>query len=247
MVARAEAGIAHFRRPRGQARQQSATRGSGQRALMRHPDGRKGWTTADFSLASELAPAEAGAGRCATTTSTPSSSPSATRRARSRRRPPPATRRSWTSPATTVDALIEEFPFYFTAEFPGGHVPRQRRADPRPSASAPLSWTSAAVSDEAVYTLVKSVFDNFDSFIALQPGARQPRPGDDDLGRPLPLPLHEGRRALLPRARLDAVTRPLPGVSRRRPGDAWRSPRSAGGAPSRFRAMRPPGVRRGRE
>jgi len=188
VVARAEAGIAHFDDLAGK-RVNIGNPGSGQRALMDILMDRKGWTTADFSLASELAPAEQAQALCdnnidafvftvghpAGTIQEATSSCDAT---------------LVDVTGDYVDALIEEFPFYFTAEIPGGMY----RGNDEPTTTFGVGATfvtSAAVSDEAVYTLVKSVFDNFDSFIALHPALANLDP-ETMISGGLSAPLHEG-------------------------------------------------------
>ena len=54
-------------------------------------------------------------------------------------------------------------------QHPGRHVRRQPGPDARPTACWPRFVTSTKVSDDAVYQLVKAVFDNFEDFKKLHP------------------------------------------------------------------------------
>lgn len=188
VVARAEAGIAHFDDLEGK-RVNIGNPGSGQRALMDILMDRKGWTTADFALASELAPAEQAQALCDNNIDAFVFTVGH----------PAGTIQEATSSCDAalvdvtgdyVDALVEEFPFYFTAEIPGGMY----RGNPEPTTTFGVGATfvtSAAVSDEAVYTLVKSVFDNFDGFIALHPALANLDP-ETMIAGGLSAPLHDG-------------------------------------------------------
>ena len=188
VVARAEAGIAHFDDLAGK-RVNIGNPGSGQRALMDILMDRKGWTTADFALASELAPAEQAQALCdnnvdafvftvghpAGTIQEATSSCDAT---------------LVDVTGDYVDALTEEFPFYFTAEIPGGMY----RGNPDPTTTFGVGATfvtSATVPDDSVYILVKSVFDNFDSFTALHPALANLDP-ETMISGGLSAPLHPG-------------------------------------------------------
>ncbi len=188
VVARAEAGITHFDDLAGK-RVNIGNPGSGQRALMDVLMDRKGWTTADFALASELAPAEQAQALCdnnvdafvftvghpAGTIQEATSSCDAT---------------LVDVTGDYVDALLEEFPFYFAAEIPGGMYRGNAETTTTFGVGATFV-TSATVPDESVYILVKSVFDNFDSFTALHPALANLDP-ETMVSGGLSAPLHPG-------------------------------------------------------
>jgi len=71
-----------------------------------------------------------------------------------------------TGPA--VDALVKRYPFYANVSIPGGMY--IGNPNPTPTYGVLASFvTSSKVSDEAVYQLVKAVFDNFEDFKKLHP------------------------------------------------------------------------------
>ncbi|GGK41970.1 TAXI family TRAP transporter solute-binding subunit [Salinarimonas ramus] len=188
VVARAGSGIEHFDDLAGK-RVNIGNPGSGQRALMDILMERKGWTTSDFALASELAPAEQAQALCddnidafVFTVGHPA-----------------GTIQEATSSCDAelvdvtgdyVDALTEEFPFYFTATIPGGMYRGNDEATETFGVGATFV-SSADVSEEAVYTLVKSVFDNFDDFTALHPALSVLEP-ETMIEAGLSAPLHPG-------------------------------------------------------
>ena len=67
-----------------------------------------------------------------------------------------------------VTALVEENPFYRTATVPGGMY-RGNDEDVQTFGVGATFVTSANVSDEAVYAVVSSVFENFEDFKGLHP------------------------------------------------------------------------------
>jgi uncharacterized protein len=67
-----------------------------------------------------------------------------------------------------VDALVKEHPYYAKATIPGGMYANNPEPTETYGVLATLV-TSAKVSDDTVYALVKSVFDNFDEFKKLHP------------------------------------------------------------------------------
>jgi uncharacterized protein len=166
VVARADAGITNFEDLRGK-RVNVGNPGSGQRALMDILLAHVGWTMGDFALAAELAPAEQSQALCDNnidalvyTVGHPNGS----------------IQEATTScdsvlvnvRGDTIDALVEEFPYYFSATIPGGMY-RGNPDDVQTFGVGATFVTSADVSDEVVYTLVQSLFENFDSFTALHP------------------------------------------------------------------------------
>src|SRR5690606_36610633 len=163
--------------------------GSGQRALMDLLIAVKGWTNADFSLAAELAPAEQSSALCdnnidafAYTVGHPAGAiEEAT-----------TTCDSVIVPVEgeVVDKLVEENPYYFTAVIPGGMY-RGTDEDVNTFGVGATLVTSANVPDDVVYTLVKAVFDNFDSFKALHPALANLEP-EEMISQGNSAPMHPG-------------------------------------------------------
>ena len=67
-----------------------------------------------------------------------------------------------------MDALVKEHPYYAKATIPGGMYANNPNSTETYGVLATVV-TSAKVSDDTVYALVKSVFDNFDEFKKLHP------------------------------------------------------------------------------
>lgn len=188
VVARADAGITTFDDLKGK-RVNIGNPGSGQRATMEVLMEEMGWTMDDFALATELKAAEQSAALCDNqidamvyTVGHPSGS---------------------IQEATTacdsvivevsgdaVDALVEEFPFYRTATIPGGMY-RGNDEDTMTFGVGATFVTSDAVSEDAVYTVVKSVFENFEDFKGLHPAFANLVP-EEMASAGLSAPLHAG-------------------------------------------------------
>lgn len=188
VVARADAGITTFEDLKGK-RVNIGNPGSGQRATMEVLMEEMGWTMDDFALATELKAAEQSAALCDNqidamvyTVGHPSGS---------------------IQEATTacdsvivevsgeaVDALVEEFPFYRTATIPGGMY-RGNDEDTMTFGVGATFVTSDAVSEDAVYTVVKSVFENFEDFKGLHPAFANLVP-EEMASAGLSAPLHAG-------------------------------------------------------
>ncbi|MFN3688749.1 TAXI family TRAP transporter solute-binding subunit [Salinarimonas sp.] len=188
VVARAETNARHIDDLRN-ARVNVGNPGSGQRALMERLMERKGWSMSDFALASELAPAEQAQALCDNnidafvfTVGHPAGSiQEATSSCESV---------LVEVSGEAVDALIEEFPFYFRAEIPGGMY----RGNPEPTATFGVGATfvtSANVPEEQVYVLVSAVFENFDNFRNLHPALANLDP-ETMVSQGLSAPLHPG-------------------------------------------------------
>ena len=166
VVARADSDIHEFNDLLGK-RVNIGNPGSGQRALMDVVMEHKGWSTSDFTLASELAPAEQGQALCDNnidafvfTVGHPSG---AIQEVTST-----CDVRIVNANNDEILALVEEIPFYFTATIPGGMY-RGTDEDVETFGVGATFVASANVDEEIVYTLVASVFDNLDSFKALHP------------------------------------------------------------------------------
>ena len=166
VVARAGADITTFDDLEGK-RVNIGNPGSGQRGTMEVVMEAKGWTMDTFELATELRAAEQSAALCDNqidamvyTVGHPSGS---------------------IQEATTacdsvlvevadeeIRGLVEDRPYYRMATIPGGMY-RGNDEDTTTFGVGATFVTSADVSEEIVYTLVKSVFENFDDFTGLHP------------------------------------------------------------------------------
>ncbi|MFP4044135.1 MAG: TAXI family TRAP transporter solute-binding subunit [Rhodosalinus sp.] len=166
VVARADAGIETFDDLKGK-RVNVGNPGSGQRGTMEVIMEAMGWTMDDFELATELRAAEQSAALCDNqidamvyTVGHPAGSiQEATT--------------SCDSVLVTVDndtirELVEERPYYRMATIPGGMY-RGNDEDVTTFGVGATFVSSADVSEDAVYTVVKAVFENFDDFKELHP------------------------------------------------------------------------------
>ncbi len=121
-----------------------------------------GWTMDDFSLASELKPAEQSQALCDNkvdaiiyTVGHPNGS---IQEATTSCDP------SWCrSTGEEIDKLVDENPYYAKATIPGGMYQGQRGRHETFGVRATFV-TSADVPDDMVYPVVKAVFENFDRF-----------------------------------------------------------------------------------
>ncbi len=166
VVARADAGVTSFEDLKGK-RVNIGNPGSGQRGTMEVVMEAMGWTTDDFELATELKAAEQSAALCDNqidamvyTVGHPSGSIQEATTA-------------CESVLVTVDndvirQLVEERPYYRMATIPGGMY-RGNPDDVTTFGVGATFVTSADVSEDAVYTVVKAVFENFEDFKGLHP------------------------------------------------------------------------------
>ena len=69
---------------------------------------------------------------------------------------------------SSIDSLIKKYPYFAKADVPGGIYKGHPQGTPTFGVKAVLV-TSDDVSDKAVYTVVKSILENFDSFKRLHP------------------------------------------------------------------------------
>jgi TRAP transporter TAXI family solute receptor len=166
VVARKEANIKQFSDFKGK-RFNVGNPGSGTRASMEELLSAMGWTLADFSLASELKADEQGAALCDNKIDGffyGVGHPSAAIQ------DPTTTCGAKLVPLTgpAVDKLVKEYPYYAYVTIPGGLY----NNNPEPTQTYGVLATlvsSTKTSDEAVYEVVKAVFDNFDEFKKLHP------------------------------------------------------------------------------
>ncbi len=188
VVARADSGIKNFEDLKGK-RVNIGNPGSGQRGTMEVLMEAMGWTTDDFALATELKAAEQSAALCDNqidamvyTVGHPSGSiQEATTSCDS-------VLVNVTGPA--VDKLVAENPFYRYATIPGGMY-RGNPDDVKTFGVGATLVTSDKVSEDAVYWLVKSVFDNFDDFKKLHPAFANLKE-EEMIKDGLSAPLHPG-------------------------------------------------------
>lgn len=166
VLVRKEAGVTSFTDLKGK-RFNVGNPGSGTRASMEELLTALGWTLADFSLASELKADEHGPALCDDKidgffygVGHPSANiqdPTTTCGAKLL---------SLTGPA--VDKLLAEKSYYARATIPGGLYNANPDATETFGVTATLV-TSAGTDEEAVYQLVRAVFENFDEFKGLHP------------------------------------------------------------------------------
>lgn len=188
VVARSDSGITGFEDLKGK-RVNIGNPGSGARGTMEVVLDAMGWTTDDFALASELKPAEQSAALCDNqvdamvfTVGHPS-----------------GTIQEATTACDSVlvnvtgeaiDKLIADNSYYRSATVPGGMY-RGNDADTATFGVGATFVTSANVSEDAVYTVVKSVFENFDDFKKLHPAFANLDPKEMATAG-LSAPLHDG-------------------------------------------------------
>lgn len=188
VVARADAGISTFDDLKGK-RVNIGNPGSGQRGTMEVLLDAKGWTTGDFALATELKAAEQSAALCDNqidamvyTVGHPSGSIQEATTA--------CDSVLVTVDGSAVDGLINDNPFYRSATIPGGMY-RGNDGDTTTFGVGATFVTSTAVSEEAVYTVVKSVMENIEDFRKLHPAFANLQPKDMATAG-LSAPLHPG-------------------------------------------------------
>ncbi|CAN5672455.1 TAXI family TRAP transporter solute-binding subunit [soil metagenome] len=188
LVARAESDIEHLDDLPGN-RVNIGNPGSGQRALFETLMEEKGWDMGTFSLASELASAEQSQALCdnnidvfAFTVGHPAGTiQEATTTCDTR-----------IIPATgeAVEALLEEYPYYFAATIPGGMY-RGTDEDVETFGVGATIVTRADVDEETVYIFVQSVFEDFETFRGLHPSLANLEP-ETMASVGLSAPLHPG-------------------------------------------------------
>ncbi|WP_197919475.1 TAXI family TRAP transporter solute-binding subunit [Thiosulfatihalobacter marinus] len=188
VVARADSGITNFDDLKGK-RVNIGNPGSGQRGTMEVLMAAKGWSTDDFALATELKAAEQSAALCDNqidamvyTVGHPSGSIQEATTA--------CDSVLVTVDGPVVDQLIADNSFYRAATIPGGMY-RGSDNDTMTFGVGATFVTSSDVSDDAVYAVVKSVFENFDDFKKLHPAFANLKP-EEMIRDGLSAPLHDG-------------------------------------------------------
>jgi TRAP transporter TAXI family solute receptor len=188
VIARKDANIATFDDLKGK-RVNVGNPGSGQLATMEVVLAAKGWTMADFSLASELKPAEQAAAlgdnkvdAIIYTVGHPNGSiQEAVSTVEANLVP---------VEGEAIDKLVADNPFYAYATIPGGMYPGSD-ADTKTFGVKATFVTSADVADDVVYEVVKAVFDNFDRFKKLHPAFENLKE-EEMIKDGLSAPLHPG-------------------------------------------------------
>lgn len=166
VVARADAGIETFADLEGK-RVNIGNPGSGQRALMERMIEEMGWTTGSFTLASELQAAEQSQALCDNNIDAMVYSVG---------HPSGSIQEATTACDSVIvpvdneasQKLIDNNPYYRSATIPGGMY-RGNDNDVTTFGVGATLVTSASVSDDVVYEMVKAVFENFDQFKGLHP------------------------------------------------------------------------------
>ena len=188
VAARPEAGIRTFADFKGK-RFNIGNPGSGTRASMEELLKALGWSTKDFSLASELKADEHGAALCDNKIDGffyGVGHPSANIQ------DPTTTCGAKLVPLTgpAVDKLVAENPYYAKVSIPGGIY--RGNAEPTPTYGVMATLVSSSrVPADVVYAVVKAVFENFDEFKKLHPAFAHLEP-KQMITNGLSAPLHDG-------------------------------------------------------
>ncbi len=188
VVARADSGISVFDDLKGK-RVNIGNPGSGQRGTMEVLMEAKGWTLADFALASELKAAEQSQALCDNkvdaiiyTVGHPNGSiQEATTSCAARLVP---------VEGPEVDKLVSENAYYSVATIPGGMY-AGNDADTKTFGVRATFVSSSKVDADTVYAVVKAVFDNFDRFKRLHPAFANLKE-EEMISYGLSAPLHDG-------------------------------------------------------
>jgi len=166
VLARKDAGVTEFKDIKGK-RVNIGDPGSGQRGTIEILMKEMGWNRGDFKLASELKASEQAAALCDNKIDVMVYVVG---------HPSGAIKEATTScdsvlvqvAGPVVDKLVRDNPYYRTATIPGGMYSGNDQ-DVKTFGVAAVVVSSAKVPDQVVYNLVKSVFENFDSFQRLHP------------------------------------------------------------------------------
>lgn len=163
--------------------------GSSQRALMETLIEAKGWTMDDFAIASELKASQQAQALCDSNIDViiyiighPSSAIQKTTALCSAKLVEVASKE--------VQTLIANTPYYRDVTLTGGMY-KGNETDVRTFGVAATLVTSASVSKDIVYELVKSVFEDFETFKNLHPAFAN-LDKEDMISKALSAPLHEG-------------------------------------------------------
>ncbi len=188
VVARADSGIKNFMDLKGK-RVNIGNPGSGQRGTMEIVMAGMGWTKDDFKLASELKSAEQSTALCDNkidaivfTVGHPSGSiKEATTSCDSV---------MVTVDGPVIDKLVGDNDYYRMATIPGGMY-RGTDGDTKTFGVGATFVSSAKVSNDIIYQVVKAVFENFDQFKKLHPAFANLNK-EEMIKDGLSAPLHDG-------------------------------------------------------
>ncbi len=188
VVARTDSGIKNFMDLKGK-RVNIGNPGSGQRTTMEIVMGGLGWTKDDFKLASELKAAEMSSAMCDNkidafvyTVGHPNGS----------------IKEATTScdavivtvDGPVIDKLVADNAYFRIATIPGGMY-RGTAADTKTFGVGATFVSSAKVSNDIIYQVVKAVFENFDQFKKLHPAFANLKK-EEMIKDGLSAPLHDG-------------------------------------------------------
>lgn len=190
VVARKDSGIKNFADLKGK-RVNIGNPGSGQRGTMEVVMKALGWTKGDFKLASELKSAEQSSALCDNkidaivfTVGHPSGS----------------IKEAATScdsvmvnvTGSAIDKLVKDADYYRMATIPGGMY-RGNPADTTTFGVGATFVSSTNTSEDIIYNVVKSVFENFDQFKKLHPAFANLKK-EEMIKDGLSAPLHDGAK-----------------------------------------------------
>ena len=188
VVARADSGIKDFKELKGK-RVNIGNPGSGQRGTMEVVMGALGWTKKDFKLASELKSAEQSKALCDNkidamvfTVGHPSGS------IKEASTSCDSVLVNVTGPE--IDKLVADNAYYRMATIPGGMY-RGTDGETNTFGVGATFVTSAKVSENIIYNVVKAVFENFDQFKKLHPSFSVLKK-EEMIKDGLSAPLHKG-------------------------------------------------------
>lgn len=188
VVARADSGIKTFEDLKGK-RVNVGNPGSGQRGTMEIVMDKLGWTMKDFKLASELKSSEQSQALCDNkidamifTAGHPNGSIKEATTSCA------ANLISVTGPE--IDKLVDDNAYYAKAVIPGGMY-NGTDTDTTTFGVGATFVSSTAASEEVIYQMVKSVFDNFKRFKKLHPAFANLKE-EDMIKNNLSAPLHDG-------------------------------------------------------
>lgn len=188
VIARADSGIKNFADLKGK-RVNIGNPGSGTRGTMEVALKAKGWDTSVFSLAGELKAAEQSRALCDNKIDAMVYVVG---------HPSGAIKEATTTCDSVlvnvsdadIQKLVENTPYYKFTKIPGGMY-RGNPNDTKTFGVAATFVTSAKVSDHVIYTVVKSVFENFEAFKKLHPAFAN-LTKEEMVSEGLSAPLHPG-------------------------------------------------------
>ncbi len=188
VIARADSGITHFNDLKGK-RVNIGNPGSGQRGTMEVMMDLKGWDKSSFKLTSELKSSEHSQALCDNKIDAfvhTAGHPVANIKEAASSCDVKVIEVS----GSYVDGLVNQNPYYSTAQIPGGMY-QGTDADTDTFGVAATFVSSDNVSSDTIYYMVKAVFENFDRFKRLHPAFANLKP-ENMIKNGLSAPLHDG-------------------------------------------------------